>query len=72
MNRTKLPIRERIGNIPQFPIGVDVAVAEIVDPMERPNAGPDNVDIEDIAVEDVVLEGIVAEEDPMEDPDKNE
>ena len=29
MNRTKLPIRERIGNIPQFPIGVDVAVAEV-------------------------------------------
>ncbi|KAL8145780.1 hypothetical protein AgCh_003797 [Apium graveolens] len=28
MNRTKLPIRERIGNVPQFPIGVDVAVAE--------------------------------------------
>ena len=39
----------------------------IVDPIERPNAGPDDVDIED-----VVLEGIVAEEDPMEDPDKNE
>ncbi|KAL8089526.1 hypothetical protein AgCh_039122 [Apium graveolens] len=28
MNRTKLPIRERIGNVPQFLIGVDVAVAE--------------------------------------------
>ncbi|KAL8099554.1 hypothetical protein AgCh_031990 [Apium graveolens] len=28
MNRTKLPIRERIGNVLQFPIGVDVAVAE--------------------------------------------
>ena len=40
---------------------------QIVDPMERPNAGPDNVDIED-----VVLEGIVAEEDPVKDPDKNE
>ena len=39
---------------------------QIVDPIERPNAGPDDVDIED-----VVLEGIVAEEDPMEDPDKN-
>ncbi|KAL8088576.1 hypothetical protein AgCh_038381 [Apium graveolens] len=26
---TKLPIRERIGNVPQFPIGVDVAVAEL-------------------------------------------
>ena len=26
---TKLPIRERIGNVPQFPIGVDVAVAEV-------------------------------------------
>ncbi|KAL8089267.1 hypothetical protein AgCh_038894 [Apium graveolens] len=43
---------------------------QIVDPIERPNAGPDEVDIEDVAVEDVVLEGIVAEEDPMEDPDK--
>ncbi|KAL8124604.1 hypothetical protein AgCh_012304 [Apium graveolens] len=95
MNRTKLPIRERIGSIPQFPIGVEVTIAEfiivdgsgtpnpeveeqqrddvllligdrIVDPIERPNAGPDDVDIED-----VVLKGIVAEEDPMEDPDKN-
>ncbi|KAL8088703.1 hypothetical protein AgCh_038473 [Apium graveolens] len=28
MNRTKLPIRERIGNVPQFPVGVDAAVAE--------------------------------------------
>ncbi|KAL8115003.1 hypothetical protein AgCh_021721 [Apium graveolens] len=28
MNRTKLPIRERIGSIPQFPIGVEVTVAE--------------------------------------------
>ncbi|KAL8104555.1 hypothetical protein AgCh_028679 [Apium graveolens] len=28
MNKTKLPIRERIGNVPQFPIGVDVTVAE--------------------------------------------
>ncbi|KAL8091927.1 hypothetical protein AgCh_034265 [Apium graveolens] len=30
MNRTKLPIREQIGNVPQFPIGVDVVVAEAV------------------------------------------
>ncbi|KAL8149138.1 hypothetical protein AgCh_006227 [Apium graveolens] len=29
MNRTKLPIRERIGNVPQLPIGIDVAVAEV-------------------------------------------
>ena len=36
-----------------------------MDPIERPNAGPDDVDIED-----VVLEGIVVEEDPMEDPDE--
>ncbi|KAL8155368.1 hypothetical protein AgCh_000667 [Apium graveolens] len=28
MNRTKLPIRERIGNVPQFPVGVDAVVAE--------------------------------------------
>ena len=41
-----------------------------MDPIECPNAGPDDVDIEDLAVEDVVLEGIVVEEDPMEDPDK--
>ncbi|KAL8134756.1 hypothetical protein AgCh_009680 [Apium graveolens] len=45
---------------------------QIMDPIERPNAGPDDVDIEDVTVEDVVLEGTVAEEDPMEDPDKNE
>ena len=43
-----------------------------MDPIERPNTGPDDVHIEDVAVEDVVLEGIVAEEDPVEDPDKNE
>ncbi|KAL8124824.1 hypothetical protein AgCh_012469 [Apium graveolens] len=101
MNRIKLPIRERIGNVAQFPIGVDVAVAEyrVVDYLlrlgvikgngtrdnpdprpriwgcyrnERPNAGPDDVDIEDVTVEDVILEGIVAEEDPVEDPEKNE
>ena len=29
MNRIKLPIRERIGNVPQFSIGVDVTVAEV-------------------------------------------
>ncbi|KAL8134233.1 hypothetical protein AgCh_009329 [Apium graveolens] len=28
MNRTKLPIHERIGNVPQFPVGVDAVVAE--------------------------------------------
>ena len=41
-------------------------------PIERPNAGPDDVHIEDVAVGDVVLEGIVAERNPVEDPDKNE
>ena len=41
-----------------------------MDPIERPNTGPDDVDIEEVAVEDVVLEGIVVEEDPMEDPDR--
>ena len=45
---------------------------QIVDPIERPNTGSDDVYIEDVAVEDVVLEGTVAEENPMEDPDKNE
>ncbi|KAL8145008.1 hypothetical protein AgCh_003285 [Apium graveolens] len=29
MNRIKLPIRERLGNVPQFSVGVDVVVAEI-------------------------------------------
>ena len=43
-----------------------------MDPIERPNAGPDDVHIEDVAVEDVILEGIVAEKNPVEDPDKNE
>ena len=43
-----------------------------MDPIERPNKGPDDVHIEDVAVEDVVLEGIVVKEDPAEDPDKNE
>ncbi|KAL8116147.1 hypothetical protein AgCh_022592 [Apium graveolens] len=28
MNKIKLPIRERLGNIPQFPVGVDAVVAE--------------------------------------------
>ena len=43
-----------------------------MDQRERPNAGPNDVHIEDVAVEDVVLEGIVAEEDPVKDFDKNE
>ena len=43
-----------------------------MDPIERPNTGPDDVHIEDVAVEDVVLEGIIAEKDPVKDPDKNE
>ena len=43
-----------------------------MDLIERPNAGPDDVDIGEVAVEDVVLEGIVAEEDSVKDPDKNE
>ena len=43
-----------------------------MDPIERPNEGPNDVHIEDVAVEDVFLEGIVSEEDPVEDPDKNE
>ena len=29
MNRIKLPIRERIGNVLQFPVGVDAVVAEV-------------------------------------------
>ncbi|KAL8147245.1 hypothetical protein AgCh_004826 [Apium graveolens] len=107
MNRTKLPIRKRLGNVLQFPIGVDAIIAEvgstnrlgfqlligtpnpeveeqqcddvllvigdqIMDPIERPNVGSDDVHIEDVAVEDVVLERIIAEKDPVEDPDKNE
>ncbi|KAL8115573.1 hypothetical protein AgCh_022177 [Apium graveolens] len=127
MNRTKLPIRKCLENVPQSSGSVDAAVAEvllremelvttripdpgfggvtevvselcvinlrddvtgtpnpeveeqqrddvllligdqIMDPIERPNPGSD-----DVHVEDVVLEGIVVEEDPMEDPDKNE
>ena len=43
-----------------------------MDTIERPNAGPDDVHIEDVVVEDVVLDGIVAEEDLVEDPNKNE
>ncbi|KAL8103169.1 hypothetical protein AgCh_027636 [Apium graveolens] len=29
MNRIKLPIHERLGNVPQFPVGVDAVVAEV-------------------------------------------
>ena len=43
-----------------------------MDPIERPNAGPDDVHIEDVMVEDVVLDGIVAEEDLVKDLNKNE
>ncbi|KAL8157145.1 hypothetical protein AgCh_002013 [Apium graveolens] len=43
MNRTKLPIRERIGNILQFPIGVDVAVAEELIPKEMLCPVPQNL-----------------------------
>ncbi|KAL8089228.1 hypothetical protein AgCh_038857 [Apium graveolens] len=35
MNRIKLPICERIGNVPQFPVGVDTAVAELSKKMAR-------------------------------------
>ncbi|KAL8115624.1 hypothetical protein AgCh_022214 [Apium graveolens] len=96
MNRTKLPIRKRLGDVPQFTRSIDAAVAEgsgapnlevqehqhedvllqvgdqIVNPMEYPNEGPDEVQIENVAVEDVIPERIVAEEDLMEDPDENE
>ena len=41
---------------------------QIVNPIEYPNQGPDEIHIENVAVEDVIPEGIVAEEDP----DKNE
>ena len=43
-----------------------------MDPIKRPNAGPDDVNIKDVAVEDVVPEGIVAEKDLVEDPNKTE
>ncbi|KAL8115958.1 hypothetical protein AgCh_022454 [Apium graveolens] len=29
MNKTKLSIRKRIGNVPQFPVGVDATIAEV-------------------------------------------
>ena len=29
MNRTKLPIRKQLGNVPQFPVGVDAVTAEV-------------------------------------------
>ena len=40
----------------------------MVDPIERPNEGPDNAHVEDVAVEEVITEEIIA----VEDPDKNE
>ena len=43
-----------------------------MDPIECPNAEPDDVNIKGVAVEDVVLEGIIAEKDPVKDPHKNE
>ena len=43
-----------------------------MDPMEHPNEGPDDVHIKDVAIKDVIPKGIVAENDPVEDPDKNE
>ncbi|KAL8104582.1 hypothetical protein AgCh_028700 [Apium graveolens] len=95
MNRTKLPICKRLGNVPQFSGSVDVAVAEgsgatnpevqghqhedvllhvgdqIVNSIEYPNEGPDEIHIGNVAVEDVIPEGIAAEEDLVEDPDEN-
>ncbi|KAL8113075.1 hypothetical protein AgCh_020414 [Apium graveolens] len=44
----------------------------IVDLMEHPNVGPDDIHIEDVAVEDVVPEGIVVEKDLVEDPNNTE
>ena len=43
-----------------------------MDPIERPNTGPDDVHIEDVAVEDVIQEGIITEKDLVKDPNKNE
>ena len=43
-----------------------------MDPIERPNEGPDDIHIEDVVVEDVIPNGIVVKEDPVEDLDKNE
>ncbi|KAL8133176.1 hypothetical protein AgCh_008582 [Apium graveolens] len=31
----KLPIRERIENVPQFPVGVDATVAEVIEELAR-------------------------------------
>ncbi|KAL8104283.1 hypothetical protein AgCh_028487 [Apium graveolens] len=42
MNRTKLPIRKRLGNVPQFPIGVDVAVAKSI-PKPRAEWTPEDI-----------------------------
>ena len=38
-----------------------------MDPIERPNTGPD-----DVHIEDVIPEGIVVEKDLVEDPNKTE
>ncbi|KAL8104568.1 hypothetical protein AgCh_028689 [Apium graveolens] len=43
----------------------------MVDPIERPNEGPDNAHVEDVVIEEVIPGEIVAEEDPEEDPDKS-
>ncbi|KAL8091380.1 hypothetical protein AgCh_033839 [Apium graveolens] len=44
---TKLPIRERIGNVPQFPVGVVAAVAE--------GSGTSNPEVEEQQSDDVLL-----------------
>ncbi|KAL8108720.1 hypothetical protein AgCh_024984 [Apium graveolens] len=45
MNRTKLPIRKRLENVPQFHVGVDAAVAEFT---------PDSFNEDEVLVEDYV------------------
>ncbi|KAL8105541.1 hypothetical protein AgCh_029360 [Apium graveolens] len=39
MNRTKLPIHKRLGNVPQFSGGVDAAVAEKLEGLITINVG---------------------------------
>ncbi|KAL8109008.1 hypothetical protein AgCh_025197 [Apium graveolens] len=36
MNRTKLPIHKRLGDVPQFSRSIDAAVAEVWELMEPP------------------------------------
>ncbi|KAL8127364.1 hypothetical protein AgCh_014327 [Apium graveolens] len=71
MNKTKLPIRKRLGNVPQFSGSVDAAVAEVGATIRlgfQLFIGTPNPDVEEQQRDDVLL--LIGDQimDPIERP----